>query len=57
MWEDGCLGCGLWQGDTLALVLGQQTQKQGVEGPADRCVAQAAQMQVVIHVMVADGAI
>lgn len=55
--EGSCLGYGLWQGDTLTLVLGQQAQKQGVQGPADRCVAQAAQVQVIIHVMVAYGAI
>lgn len=33
------LECGLWQRDTLTLVLGQQAQKQGVEGPADGCIA------------------
>lgn len=55
--EGGCLGCVVWLGDTLALVLSQQTQKQGVQGTADRCVAQAAQMEIIIHVMVAYGTI
>ena len=32
-------------------------QKQGVEGPAHRCVPQKAQVQVVIRVTVADGTI
>lgn len=55
--ERGCLGCSLWQGDTLALVLGQQMQKQGVQGLTDRRVAQAAQMQVLIEAMVTYGTI
>ena len=44
-------------GDTLTLVLRQQAQEQGVQGPADRCVARAAQVQVILHVMVAYGTI
>ena len=56
--EGRCLGCGFWRGSTtLSLVLGQQTQKQGVQGPANRCVPQPAEMQVIIHVMVAYGTI
>ena len=37
--------------------LGLAMQKQGVEGPAHRCVPQKAQVQVVIRVTVADGTI
>ena len=37
--------------------LGLAMQKQEVQGPAHRCVPQVAQMQVVIHIIVADGTI
>lgn len=55
--EDRCSGGCLRQGGALALVLGQETKQQGVQGAADRGVPQAGQVQVVIHVMVTYGAV